>query len=75
MASNPDPLYKTLDAAEYLNCSRSYLDQLLAKGQGPKCVMYGANRRYKKSELDKWIAEKTVSSTAESIHGKGKRKT
>jgi len=50
-------LLNTTDAANYLNCSESYLNhaRISPDRRGPAFVKIGAAVRYDKSDLDSWI--------------------
>ena len=50
-------------AADYLRVSKNYLDKLRVSGKGPRFVRLG--RRYRKSDLDKWVEERIYASTTQ----------
>ena len=51
-------LLTTLEAADYLNVSRRTLTRWLAEGIGPPSIKLPSGaRRYRKADLDRWIAE------------------
>jgi excisionase family DNA binding protein len=51
-------LLTTAEAADYLNVSRRTLSRWLAEGIGPPSIKLPSGaRRYRKADLDRWIAE------------------
>jgi excisionase family DNA binding protein len=51
-------LLTTIEAAEYLNVSRRTLARWLREGIGPPSIKLPSGaRRYRKADLDRWIAE------------------
>jgi excisionase family DNA binding protein len=52
-------------AAEYLNCTISWLAKTRIRGGGPKYVKLGRKVLYPYSELDAWIQQRLTSSTSE----------
>ena len=53
-----DRLLTTIEAAEYLNVSRRTLSRWLQEGIGPPSIKLPSGaRRYRKADLDRWIAE------------------
>jgi len=56
----------TLEAAQYLNCSRQYLDIARCRRKGPPHCKLGRAVRYRKAALDEWMrhSEMLVSNTA-----------
>jgi excisionase family DNA binding protein len=53
-----DRLLTTMEAAEYLNVSRRTLSRWLHEGIGPPSIKLPSGaRRYRKADLDRWIAE------------------
>ena len=72
-ANGPPPLlpqgnqeyFKPKGAAAYLNSSTSTLAKRRIYGGGPKWSRIGVAVRYRKSDLDEWMAQNTVSSTSE----------
>ena len=51
-------LLTTAEAAEYLSVSRRTLTRWLAEGIGPPSIKLPSGaRRYRKADLDRWIAE------------------
>lgn len=51
-------LLTTIEAADYLNVSRRTLSRWLADGIGPPSIKLPSGaRRYRKADLDRWIAE------------------
>jgi predicted DNA-binding transcriptional regulator AlpA len=52
-------------AAQYLDCSKSFLDQSRVRGDGPLYSKLGHSVRYKREDLDSWMAENKRQSTSE----------
>lgn len=56
----------TAQAATYSGLAAATLEGLRCRGGGPRFVKYGRKAvRYLVSDLDAWIAERTISSTSE----------
>jgi excisionase family DNA binding protein len=55
----------THEASDYLRLSRRTLERLRVEGTGPKFVKIGRCVRYIKSNLDDWLAARSVRSTSE----------
>jgi predicted DNA-binding transcriptional regulator AlpA len=52
-----DTIYWTPEqAAAYVNRSTSYLAHQRMQGRGPQFTRIGRNVRYRKSDLDRWLA-------------------
>jgi excisionase family DNA binding protein len=47
---------KTVEAAKYIGIDRGKLAQMARNGEGPAVVYMGGQRRYRKADLDAWIA-------------------
>jgi excisionase family DNA binding protein len=58
-------LLTTIEAAEYLTMSKPTLERWRLTGEGPKFVKMGDAVRYRPADLDAFIAENVVQSTAE----------
>lgn len=59
-------LLTTPDAAKLLGVSASYLNQSRLRGDGPAYVKISPTCvRYRRADLDAWVASRTVRSTAE----------
>ena len=53
-----DRLLTTEETADYLNVSRRTLSRWLREGIGPPSIKLPSGaRRYRKADLDRWIAE------------------
>jgi excisionase family DNA binding protein len=53
-----DRLLTTMEAAEHLHVSRRTLSRWLREGIGPPSIKLPSGaRRYRKGDLDRWIAE------------------
>lgn len=60
----------TAEAATYTRMGKASLERLRVTGGGPRFARLGANKlgssvRYRRSDLDEWIASRLVSSTSE----------
>lgn len=56
----------TIQAAEYLNLSKSYLDKLRLSGEGPAFTKMGQRAiRYRIEDLDAWARSRTMGSTSQ----------
>ena len=51
-------------AGGYLHVSKSYLDKLRVYGGGPNFLRFGRKILYRKSELNRWAAERSFNSTS-----------
>ena len=60
-----DPLVTAGQAAAYLSVAESSLEKWRMHGRGPKYVKLGRAVRYRISDLNAWVSESTVASTAE----------
>ncbi|GJD51278.1 hypothetical protein OPKNFCMD_4032 [Methylobacterium crusticola] len=55
----------TLEAAQYLGVSESYLNQLRVRGDGPTFYKYGRRVSYETNDLDLWKESRRRRSTSE----------
>lgn len=56
----------TAEAARYTGLSSATLEKLRCAGGGPRFVSYSRRAvRYRLSDLDAWMGEKTIGSTSE----------
>jgi len=56
----------TTEASRYTGLAPATLEGLRCRGGGPRFIKYGRKAvRYRRSDLDAWIAERLVSSTSE----------
>jgi excisionase family DNA binding protein len=60
---NADPLYTVDETADYLTVGIGSVNYWRHAKTGPKFVRVGKNIRYRQSDLDAWIEERTVSQT------------
>lgn len=60
----PEPLMTTAQAAQYLNVGKSTLEQYRVHGDGPLYVKISASVRYRRSDLDAWVAARVTKSTS-----------
>ena len=61
----PKWVMDTDEAAAYLVMSPENLELLRLKGGGPKYAKCGRLVRYRRSSLDRWLADNEISHTAE----------
>ena len=59
-----NPLIDTRQAAEALGMSPDTLALWRSKGEGPPFVKLGRAVRYRRADLDAWVAEQLCTSTA-----------
>ena len=62
--TNPD-LFDTPAAAAHLQLSRQYLEKLRLTGGGPAYAKLGRVVRYRRADLDNWLAAQVITSTSE----------
>ena len=55
----------TQEAAEYLRCSTQHLEITRHKGGGPKYCKFARIVRYRKADLDEYLAERVRCNTVE----------
>ena len=68
MSELPEIL-NTREAADYVRLSKPTLERFRCSGDGPKFLkLSGAAVRYRRRDLDAWIASRLVSSTSEVPH-------
>lgn len=51
---NPKNYLTTLQAAKWLNVSKSFLDKARHGGRGPKALLFGRAVRYRMDDLNAW---------------------
>lgn len=62
---NPDIL-TTLEAAHYVRLGKSTLERARVTGEGPRYANLGGSVRYRRADLDDWLASRLVTSTSAS---------
>ena len=60
-----DPILTTPELAQEFNVAEITLRKWRLGGTGPRFIRVGANIRYRRSDIDAWLASRTVSSTSE----------
>lgn len=60
----PDIL-DTAEAAEYTRLSKPTLERLRLTGEGPPYVKLKKSVRYRRADLDEWLASRLIRSTSE----------
>ena len=58
-------IFKTREAAEYLGLSKPTLERYRLTGDGPPFCKLGKSVRYRRVDLDAWLASRLVRSTSE----------
>lgn len=71
IASALDPLMDTRQAARLLRLAPSTLAKARLSGTGPCFVKLGASVRYRRSDVERYIAEHTRSSTSQAMQDLG----
>ena len=61
-------LLTTSEVAALLQVAEITLRKWRLSGAGPRFVRCGANVRYHHDDIDRWIADRTIASTSESLH-------
>ena len=64
-ADPPREVLDTAQAAEYLRVSRSYLERARVEGGGPVYCKLANLVRYRRGDLDSWLAELVVANTSQ----------
>lgn len=57
-------LLTTPEAANYVRLGKPTLERFRLSGEGPAFAKLGGAVRYRKADLDEWIASRLVSSTS-----------
>jgi predicted DNA-binding transcriptional regulator AlpA len=68
------PLLTTRAASALLCLDQRTLERFRVAGTGPRFVKMGKSIRYRPSDLDAWLATRTVGSTSEQPRPTGRRK-
>lgn len=53
------------EAAEYVRLGASTLNRFRTSGGGPRYAKLGKSVRYRKTDLDAWLASRIIASTSE----------
>ena len=62
-------LLTTSEVANLLQVAPITLRKWRLSGSGPLFIRCGANVRYRRDDIEKWIADHTVASTSEQVDG------
>ncbi len=54
----------TIEAARYVRLGKPTLDRFRLTGEGPRFAKLGGAVRYRRADLDDWIASRLVASTS-----------
>lgn len=60
-------VFDTARTSEYLGLSMSTLEKARVYGTGPKFLRLGRAIRYRRCDLDAWLAARVVTSTSEKV--------
>ena len=60
-----DPLLTTDQVAGMFGATRAFLEQLRSVGGGPEFIKVARLVRYRRSAVERWLCERTVSNTTE----------
>lgn len=55
----------TAEAAAHVRLSPVTLERLRCKGDGPRYAKLGKSVRYRRGDLDEWVASRLLNSTSE----------
>ena len=61
----PPDILPTPEAATYLRLSKPTLERLRLTGEGPAYAKLGKAVRYRRADLDAWLASRLIRSTSE----------
>jgi len=50
-------LISVAEVATRVGCSERQIEKLIAKGDGPRSIKFGRLRRFRESEVNRWIAD------------------
>jgi predicted DNA-binding transcriptional regulator AlpA len=63
---DPDQLLSTIEVAQWLGCSRQWLELQRMKGGGPQFLRISRRRiRYRRSDVAGWLSQRAHSQTGE----------
>ena len=62
-------LHTTPEAADYLGLSKNTLNRWRHTGDGPRFVKLGRAVRYRREDLDEWVASCSRASTSSAVMG------
>lgn len=54
----------TIEAARYVRLAKPTLERFRLTGEGPRFAKLGGAVRYRRTDLDEWIASRLVASTS-----------
>lgn len=57
-------IMNTIEAARYVRLGKPTLDRFRVTGEGPRFAKLGGAVRYRRTDLDDWIASRLVASTS-----------
>lgn len=61
----PSDILKTHEAAAYVRLSKPTLERFRLTGDGPRYCRLGSAIRYRRVDLDEWLASRLVRSTSD----------
>ncbi len=65
--TNPAEILDTLEAASYLKLAAVTLERRRIQGDGPPYLKLGKSVRYRRGDLDVWLASRLIRSTSQTI--------
>ena len=66
-ANNQTEILDTPEAASYLKLSAVTLERRRIQGDGPPYCKLGKSVRYRRADLDAWLASRLIRSTSETV--------
>jgi excisionase family DNA binding protein len=61
-------IMNTLEAASYVRLGKPTLERFRITGGGPRFAKLGNSVRYRRCDLDDWLASRLINSTSEMPH-------
>lgn len=63
-------IFTTLEAATYTRLGKPTLERYRLTGDGPRFCKLGKSVRYRRADLDAWIASRLVRSTSDTVEAR-----
>ena len=64
-ANDTFPLLDTMSASRLMGMSKSFLDKMRVRGDGPQYLKVGNRVRYRHEDVAQWLEGRLLSSTSE----------
>jgi excisionase family DNA binding protein len=61
----PAEVMNTIEAAAYVRLGKPTLERFRVTGEGPRFAKLGGAVRYRRADLDDWLASRLIRSTSE----------